>query len=187
MKQENLVFLVLFLVHQLLKMLLNRFLSKTPICKTTESTCVQGFPTPVVQGSMSPNEQAITLLAGFASGNIKMEGVSIKHVPTIPKGSITQTLNEVWGTPKQKKDTSGSAICTKKARVAQKEPEKTIARQLAEKEPHTKIPDSEIRLENIVPGSPTFVPYKCIKSKGKGKGVKLIQFLLLILIQKWLS
>ena len=46
---------------------------------------------------------------------------------------------------------------------------------MAEKEPHKKIPDSEIRLENIILGSPTFVPYKCIKPKGKGKGVKDIK------------
>ena len=46
---------------------------------------------------------------------------------------------------------------------------------MAEKEPRTKIPDSEIRLENIILGSPTFVPYKHIKSKGKGKGVKDIK------------
>ena len=79
------------------------------------------------------------------------------------------------GDPKTKKDISGSAIHTKKAKVAQKEPKKTIARQLVEKEPRTKIADSEIRLENIIPGSPTFVPYKRIKPKGKGKGVKDIK------------
>ena len=124
---------------------------------------------------MSPNEQAITLLAGFASGNAKMKGDSVKHIPTIPEGFITQTLNEIWGTLKWKKDTSGSAIHTKKAKVAQKEPKKTIARQLAKRELCTKIPDSEIRLENIILGSPTFVPCKCIKPKGKGKGVKDIK------------
>ena len=51
----------------------SEFLSKTPILKITESTWVQGVPTHVIQGSMSPNEQAITLLAGFASGNVKMD------------------------------------------------------------------------------------------------------------------
>ena len=78
----------------------SKFLSETPIPKITESTWVQGVPTPVIQGSMSPNKQTITLLAGFASGNVKMKGDSVKHIPTIPEGSITQTLNEVWGTPK---------------------------------------------------------------------------------------
>ena len=137
----------------------SEFLSKIPIAKISESTWVQGVPTPVIQGSISSDEQAITLLAGFASGNVKVEGDSVKHIPTIWKGSITQTLNEVWGTPKWKKNTSGSAIHTKKAKVAQKEPKKAIARQLAKEKHHTKIPDSEIKLENIILGSPTFVPY----------------------------
>ena len=36
-------------------------------------------------------------------------------------------------------------------------------------------PDSEIRLENIIPGSPHFVLYKQEKTKGKGKHVKNIK------------
>ena len=117
----------------------SEFLSKTPIPKITESTWVQGVPTPVIQGSMSPNEQAITLLAGFVSGNVKMEGDSVKHIPTIPEGSITQTLNEGWGTPKWKKDTSGSAIHTKKAKVAQKEPKKPLPGNWLKKNPVQKF------------------------------------------------
>ena len=54
-------------------------------------------------------------------------------------------------------------------------PKKSHEKQLAEKKPHTKIPDSEIKLENIIPGSPTFVRYKHIKPKGKRKGVKDIK------------
>ena len=76
-----------------------KFLSKTPIPKVTENAWVKGAPTPILQGSMSPNEQAMSLLAGFASGSVTMEGDSIKHLPTIPDKSIMQTLNEVWGTP----------------------------------------------------------------------------------------
>ena len=48
---------------------------------------------------------------------------------------------------------------------------------MAETNPRTKIPDSEIRIENIIQGSPQFVPYK-IKTpvpKGKGKVVKGIK------------
>ena len=75
------------------------FLSKTPIPKVTENAWVKGAPTPILQGSMSPNEQAITLLAGFASGSVTMERDSIKHLPTISDKSIMQTLNEVWGIP----------------------------------------------------------------------------------------
>ena len=37
------------------------------------------------------------------------------------------------------------------------------------------MPDSEIKLSNIIPGSLAFVPYKRITPKGKGKGRKNIQ------------
>ena len=77
---------------------------------------------------MSPNEQPITLLAGFASSSVTMDGDSIKHLPSIPEKSITQTLNEVWGTPQWERNNSSNTIHTKKARIAQKEPKKTIAR-----------------------------------------------------------
>ena len=73
------------------------FLSKTPVPKVTENAWVERAPTPILQGSMSRNEQAITLLAGFASGSVTMEGNSIKHLPSIPDKSIMQTLDEVWG------------------------------------------------------------------------------------------
>ena len=46
---------------------------------------------------------------------------------------------------------------------------------MAEKESCTKIPDSEIKLEDIIPGSPVFVPYKHTTPKGKGKGIKDIK------------
>ena len=33
--------------------------------------------------------------------------------------------------------------------------------------PHRKIPDSEIRLENIIPGSPKYVPYRRVPKNTK--------------------
>ena len=75
------------------------FLSKTLVPKVTEHAWVEGAPMPILQGSMSPNEQAITLLAGFASGSVTMEGNSIKHLPSIPDKSIMQTLEESLGNP----------------------------------------------------------------------------------------
>ena len=71
----------------------------------------------------------------------------------------------------------GKTNHSKKAKIAQKEPRKTIAKQLAEQKPRTKIPDSEIRVENIMSGSPLFIPYHHIKPKvtGKGKGIKNIK------------
>ena len=132
----------------------SEFLSKTPIPKVTENIWLQGIPTPVVQGSMSLNEQDITLLAGFASGSVTMDGNSIKHLPIIPEKLITQTLSEVWGTSQQKRNNNNNTIYTKKAKIAQREPKKTIFRQLAKPKPHTKILDLEIRPEN----KPTFYP-----------------------------
>ena len=79
----------------------SEFLSKTPIPKITEKTCVQGVPTPVIKGSMSPNEQAMTPLTGFANDSIKMDGDSVKHLPSTPEKSINETLRELpWETPK---------------------------------------------------------------------------------------
>ena len=47
---------------------------------------------------------------------------------------------------------------------------------MADQNPHKKIPDSEIMIENIIQDSPSFVPYevKIPKDKGRGKGVKNI-------------
>ena len=64
---------------------------------------------------------------------------------------------------------------TKKAKIAQKEPHKNISKDLAIQHPRTKIPDSEIKLENTVQGSPSFVPHSVKSYKGKGKGVKNIK------------
>ena len=52
----------------------------TPVLGSEESvlpTWKSGPPTPV-QG-LSPNSTAITLLVGFAQGNVQMQGNSIKH------------------------------------------------------------------------------------------------------------
>ena len=59
----------------------------------------------------------------------------------------------------------------------EKEPRKTIAKQLAEQKLRTKIPDSEIRIENIILGSPIFVPFHRVKPiiTGRGKGKKDIE------------
>ena len=71
----------------------------------------------------------------------------------------------------------GKANHSKKAKIAQKEPRKTMAKQLAEQKPRTKIPDSEIRVKNIIPGSSLFIPYHRVKPEvtGKGKGIKNIK------------
>ena len=142
------------------------FLSKTLVLKVTEYAWVEGAPMPILQGSMSPNEQAITLLAGFASGSVTMEGNSIKHLPSIPDKSIMQTLDEVWGTPTQEDKDAGNIIYANKARITQKEPRKFIAWQVAEENPHTTIPDSEC----TVLSSGFLVPYFVMHGMCAGLG-----------------
>ena len=135
----------------------------------TDKAWVQGVPTPLATGSLSPDEQAVALLAGFASGRVTMEGDSIKHLPDVPVKTISQMLSEVWGTPKQK---SRPVLQSK---VPKRESKKTIAHQLAEEKPLTRIPDSEIKPENRISGSPLFIPFKQERSKGKGEHSKTIK------------
>ena len=135
------------------------FLSKTPIPTLDQRIAkspefVKGVPTPVQEGQMTPNTEALSLLTGFATGQVTMKDNEVQHIP-----SISQSLGTIWETPKRKV-TDGSANRTKKAKVTKKEPRKNISEQMAEANPRTKIPDSEIRIENIIQGSPQFVPYK---------------------------
>ena len=59
--------------------------------------------------------------------------------------------------------------------MTQKEPQKNISKDLAIQHPRTKIPDSEIKLENIVQDSPSSVPHSVKNPRGKGKSVKNIK------------
>ena len=116
---------------------------------------------------MTPNTEALSLLTGFATGQVTMVDDEVQHIP-----SISQSLGTIWETPKRKvtdgsanhtkkaKVTDGSVNHTKKAKVTKKEPRKNISEQMAEANPRTTIPDSKIRIENIIQGSPQFVPYK---------------------------
>ena len=98
-----------------------------------------------------------------------MEGEKLKHLP-----SISESLETLWESPKRRKNVDSRSNHTKKAKIAQKEPRKTISKQLAEKNVRTQIPNLEIKLENIIPGSPAYLPYERIPivSRGKGKGSK---------------
>ena len=147
------------------------FLHKTPIPSIKKETTkwVQGASTPIQEGQLTPISEALNLLAGFSSGEVIMEGQELKHIP-----SISESLESIWDTPKRK-NTDGYANRTKKAKIAQKEPRKNISKQLAISKPRTKIPDSEIQIENIIWDSPSSVPYKVNILPGKGKGVKNIK------------
>ena len=68
------------------------FLSQTPIPKIVDKAWVQGAPTPIATGLLSPNEQTMALLAGFASGKVTMEGESIKDLPVTPDKTIHRLL-----------------------------------------------------------------------------------------------
>ena len=165
---------VLFPVHLLLKMFkLNRFCIKLPIPSIEKETTkwVQGAPTPIQEGQLTPISEALNLLVGFSSGEVVMEGEELKHIP-----SISESLESIWDTPKRK-NTDGRANRTKKATIAQKEPHKNISKQLAIQKPQTKIPDSEIKIENIIQDSPSFVPYEVeiLKDNGRGKGVENVK------------
>ena len=130
---------------------------------------------------LTPNQEAITLLSGFAFGQIKMAGDVVQHFPTNTISNKLQMIGESLQELEEhslllKKKIDGSAN-RNKAIIAKKEP-KTKARLLAEKHPRTNIPDCEIRLENIIAGSPAYVPYKKIpkNQKGKGKFGKQLKF-----------
>ena len=107
---------------------------------------------PVQEGWMTPNTEALSLLTGFATGQVTMKGDKVQHIP-----SISQSLGTIWETPKCKV-TDGLVNCTEQAKVAKKEPRRNISKQMAEANPRPKIPDSEIRIENIIQGRPSFVP-----------------------------
>ena len=106
--------------------------------------------------------EALNLLVGLSTGEVTMEGENMKHLPT-----ISESLETIWETPKQK-NIDGSANRTKKAKIAQKEPRKGLAIQ----HPRMKVPNSEIKLENIIRGSPLLASQSAEIPKGKGKGNK---------------
>ena len=147
------------------------FLNKTPIPSMEKETTkwVQGAPTPIQEGQLTPISEALNLLVGFSSGEVIMEGEELKHIPP-----ISESLESIWDTPKRK-NTDGHANRTKKAKIAQKEPRKNISKQLAILKPRTKVPNSEIQIENIIQDSPSSVPYKVNTLPRKGRGVKNIK------------
>ena len=94
------------------------FLSRTPIptlnriAKSPEF--VKGVPTPVQEGQMTPNTEALSLLTGFATGQVTMKDDEVQHIP-----SISQSLGTIWETPEHKV-TDGSVNRTKKQKSLKK-------------------------------------------------------------------
>ena len=84
---------------------------------------------PINEGSLTPNQEAIGLLAGFASGSVQMEGDVVKHLSIVKgKQSIGENLQELpWYIPGLKrKKIDGSTIQCKKAKIAKKDPKKQL-------------------------------------------------------------
>ena len=96
-----------------------KFLQKTPILPVSSSQWQEGVSAPIRKGLLTPNEEALSLLAGFTSRPIRMDGDVAQHLPvTQGKESIGSTLSELpWFTPRTKK-TDGSVIHSKKAKIA---------------------------------------------------------------------
>ena len=89
------------------------FLQRTQVIKIKSPELKMGIPIPIKEGSQTPNQQALELLAGFATGNVRMKGHDIQHLPTVTEvKSIDNTLQELsWDSPSptKKKRTDGSA------------------------------------------------------------------------------
>ena len=101
-----------------------------------------------------------------------MRGDTVEHIPTLETNeSIAEMLHQLDSpsSPKKKKTNDSVHHTQKTPVIAQKEP-KTIARLQAERNPRKRIPDSEIHPENIIIGSPVYIPYKKIPKNQKGQG-----------------
>ena len=50
------------------------FLQRTPILSVSSSQWQEGVLSPIRKGSLTPNQEALSLLARFASGFVRMDG-----------------------------------------------------------------------------------------------------------------
>ena len=101
-------------------------------------------------------------------------GDTVHHLHIVEGNpTIGEYLSELpWYLPKSVKKTDGSAIRSIKAMKAVKTPwflsaTNTQAGLLATQHPHHRVPNSEIELGNIIPGSPDYVPCKLVSKNVK--------------------
>ena len=89
--------------------------------------------------------------------------------------STGESLSELpWYSPESMKKTDGSAIRSRKAMLAVKAPQShsvTNMQAYTAQHPHHRIPDSEIRLENIILGSPEYIPYRHVSKNNKSSKI----------------
>ena len=64
---------------------IHKFLDKTPVpsLKLKSPKFKTGVPTPIKEGKLTPNSEALTLLSGFADGSIQMKDDEVQHLPSI--------------------------------------------------------------------------------------------------------
>ena len=147
------------------------FLTNTPVPKTTSLTWKQGISTLIHEGNLSPNELAVKLLAGFSTRKIRMRGDVVEHRPSSEADeSIADMLSQLDSATHYKDQEANNSASHISPIVTVNNETKMIARLQAEKKPRTKVPDLEIRPENIILGSPMYIPFKKISKKQKGKG-----------------
>ena len=73
------------------------FFDRTTIPSVKATQWVQGAPTPIRKGHLTPMSEALKLLVGISTGEVTMEGENMKHLPT-----ISESLNTIWDTKTKK-------------------------------------------------------------------------------------
>ena len=88
----------------------------------------QGVPTSIIEGSLTPHQEALGLLTSFTTGSIRMRGDVVQLLPTVQGNkSIGNSSQEIpWYSPKRRK-VDGSAIHSKKAKIAKKGTQKAFS------------------------------------------------------------
>ena len=148
-----------------------KFLTNTPVPKTTLLTWKQGISTPIHEGNLSPNQLAVELLAGFSTGKIRMRGDIVEHrPPSEADESIADMLSQLDTASHHKDQEANNSASHISPIVTVNNETKMIARLQTEKNPRTKVPDSEIHPENIILGSSIYIPYKKISRNQKIPG-----------------
>ena len=95
------------------------FLQHTPVLDMEFAEWKQGVPTTINKENLTPNQEALGLLSGFATGQIHMTGEVVEHLPvTNQDKSIGELLKGLDPTPPKKKKVDGSVNCNKKPKRA---------------------------------------------------------------------
>ena len=114
---------------------------------------------------------AVELLAGFSTGKIRMMGDIVEHrLSSEADESIADMLSQLDSATHHKDQEANNSASHISPIVTVNNETKMIGRLQAEKNPRTKVVDLEICPENIILGSPMYIPYKKISKNKKDKG-----------------